>query len=102
VFKSLINDWDFTPTFIKIDVSTCYPLFGCTLLDFDLAELIGKATAPVARCVNLVSAESLFKDFVGAFKDELGLFEELKQKLLWTQQLHPDPPPQTSSICFEK
>ena len=44
-------------------------------------ELIGKATAPVARCVNLVSAESLFKDFADLFKDELGLFRGIEAKI---------------------
>ena len=39
------------------------------LAGFDVAEWIGKATAPVARCVNLVSEESLFKDFADFFKE---------------------------------
>ena len=45
------------------------------LLDVDMAELIGKATAPVAKCVNLVLEESLLKDFADVFKEELGLIE---------------------------
>ena len=36
-----------------------------------MAEWIGKATAPVARCVNLVSEESLFKDFADGLKEKV-------------------------------
>jgi len=70
------------------------------LLDFDMAELIGKATAPVARCINLVSAESLFKDFADVLKDELGLFKGIEAKI--TKSYTQIPLPQTSSICFER
>ena len=61
-----------------------YPLFGrdwMYLLNFDVAELIGKATAPVARCVNLVSEESLLKDFADVFKEELGLLRGIEAKI---------------------
>ena len=79
-----INDKAFSATFIVVDVSTHYPLFGrdwMYLLDFDVAELIGKATAPVARCVNLVLEESLLKDFAVVFNEELGLIRGSEAKI---------------------
>ena len=102
--KIQINDQDFTATFIIVDIPTHYPLFGkdwLYLLDFDVAELIGKATASVAKCVNV---ESLFKDFADVFKDELGLLRGIEKKIIvdptaiYTQI----PSPQTSFICFDK
>jgi len=52
------------------------------LLDFDVIKLIGKATVPVARCVNLVTTGSLFKDFTDVFKDELGLLRGTEAKII--------------------
>ena len=71
-----INDKAFSATFIVVVLSTHYPPLGrdrMYFLDFYVAKLIGKETATVARCVNLVLEESLLKDFADVFKEELGL-----------------------------
>jgi len=77
----IINDKAFRGSFIVVDVATHYPLFGrdwMYLLGFNLTKLINEATASVLHAINVISAESLFREFADVFKDELGLLRGIE------------------------
>ena len=51
------------------------------LLNFDVTELLRQALFLLPQCVNLISAESLVRDFPDFIKDELGLLRGIEAKI---------------------
>ena len=72
-------------TFVVVDVSTCYPLFGrdwMLLLGLDLTVLINEATQihNVEAGTGVSSPDQLFTTYADVFEDRLGVCKILGEK----------------------
>ena len=89
--KAKLNERIFEATFIVVDVSTQYPLFGrdwMALVEFNVSALIQEATQ-VHNTVETVSAEQLCNEYSEIFKDKLGVLRCIEATVSVDPQAQP-------------
>ena len=87
-----VNECVFEASFIVVDVSTQYPLFGrdwMSQLGFDVSALIQKATQVHNTSEVVVTAERLCNDYSEVFKDELGILQGIEATISVDQHATP-------------
>ena len=71
-----VNERVIKASFVVVDVSTQYPLFGrdwMPLLGFDVSTLIQEATQVLSTSVGGSTAEHLCSKYADIFKEDLGV-----------------------------
>ena len=79
-----MNDCEIQVTFIVVDVSTRYPLFGrdwMYLLKFDVPELLKRATWNCKPCIGTLSSQSILSDYADIFREVLGLLKGIEASI---------------------
>ena len=75
------NECEIQATFIVVDVTTRYPLFGrdwMHLLNFDVPKLLKNATQGCNSSIQSVSSESIFSQYADVFAEKLGLLKGIE------------------------
>jgi len=79
-----VNDCEIQATFVVVDVSTRYPLFGrdwMHLLKFDVPQLLKRATQNCKPCIGTLSSQSILNDYADIFREDLGLLKGIEASI---------------------